>query len=552
MLVLLDNVHDADQVAPLLPGAAGCLVIVTSRDDLVGLVMTYGAHPLALALLPPDEARRMLARRIGPERITAEPAAADEIVRHCAGLPRAVAIVAARAAIHPALPLAALAAEFDDALGALDRAVDVRAIFSWSYRTLGDPAARLFRLVAGLHPGPDSTIPAAASLAGVPVSAARPLLAELSRANLLTESGPGRYSCHDLLRSYAAELCAARDADRDAARRRLVDHYVHTAYAAMLHLSGRLDTVAPPPPAAGVAVTDVTGPDDALAWCTAERPALVAVLTLAHGLDLDRHACHLARALFDLLHRQGRWHDRPDIQRLALAAARRLGDRAEASRAHRNLALALADLGRFEDAHHHLDAALEWSDDDLAGRAWTYYHRDLVYAIQGRSADALDAARRAHDLFDELGDHVGQAIALTDLGWHHGRLGNHGPALELCEQALVMHQKLGNRGHEAHTWSCLAEIRLQSGDHAGAARCYGPSLDLFRELGDRYAEASILAYLGACHHLAGDRAAARAQWRDAHALLGELDPLTTEQIHDQLALVDGSVADAFRASVTAR
>jgi DNA-binding SARP family transcriptional activator/Flp pilus assembly protein TadD len=552
MLVLLDNARDTDQVAPLLPGAAGCLVVITSRDHLAGLVTTYGAHPLALALLPPDEARRLLARRIGIERIAAEPAAADEIVRRCAGLPLALAIVAARAAIHPAHPLDALAGELRDALGALDRAVDVRAIFSWSYRTLGEPAARLFRLVAGLHPGPDSTIPAAASLAGVPVPAARLPLAELTRANLLTESAPGRYSCHDLLRSYAAELCAARDADRDTARHRIVDHYVHSGHAAMLHLHGHLDTVAPPVPGGGVVVTDFAGPDDAMAWCAAERPALLAALTLAADLGLDRHACHLARTLFDLLHRQGRWHDRPDTQRVALAAARRLGDPAEESRAHRNLAVTLADLGRFEEAHHHLDAALERSHDDPAGTAWTHYHRDLVYAIEGREADALDAARRAHDLFAELGDHVGQAVALTDLGWHHGRLGNHGPAVDLCEQALVMHQKLGNRGHEAHTLSCLAEIRLQLGDAGEAARCYGASLDLFRELGDRYAEASILAYLGACHHLAGDHGAARAQWRDAHALLGELDPSTTDQIHAQLALVDGSVADAFLVSVTAR
>jgi DNA-binding SARP family transcriptional activator/Flp pilus assembly protein TadD len=551
VLVLLDNARDGDQVGPLLPGAAGCLVVVTSRDHLAGLVMTYGARPLALALLPPDEARRLLARRIGPERIAAEPAAAAEIVRRCAGLPLALAIVAARAAIHPEHPLGALAGELRDALGALDRAVDVRAIFSWSYRTLGAPAARLFRLVAGLHPGSDSTVPAAASLAGVPVPAARAPLAELTRANLLTESAPGRYSCHDLLRSYAAELGATHDADRDAARRRVVDHYVHTGHAAMLHLHGHLDTVAPPAPGAGVAVTDFAGPDDAMAWCTAERPALLAALTLAADLGLDRHACHLARTLFDLLHRQGRWHDRPDTQRVALAAARRLRDRAEESRAHRNLAVTLADLGRFEEAHHHLDAALERSHDNRAGQAWTHYHRDLVYAIEGREADALDAARRAHDLFEELGDHVGQAVALTDLGWHHGRLGNHGPAIDLCEQALVMHQKLGNRGHEAHTLSCLAEIRVQLGDFAGAARCYGPSLDLFRELGDRYAEASILAYLGACHHLAGDHAAARAQWLDAHALLGELDPFTTDQIRAQLALVDGSVADAFLASVTA-
>jgi DNA-binding SARP family transcriptional activator/Tfp pilus assembly protein PilF len=545
MLVVLDNARDADQVAPLLPGAPGCLVVVTSRDHLAGLVLAYGARPLTLGLLPPAEAGRLLAARIGRDRLAAEPGAAEEIVRCCAGLPLALAIVAARAAIHPAHPLGALAGELRDALGALERAADVRAIFSWSYDTLDEAAARLFRLVAGLHPGPEATIGAAASLAGVPAPRVRGPLADLARANLLTEHAPGRYSCHDLLRAYAAELCEARDADREAARHRVVDHYVHTAHAAALHLSGHIETVAPDAPSPGVSVTGFAAPDEALAWSTAERAALLGAVKLAGELGLDRRVCHLARALFVFLHRQGRWHDRAETQAAALAAARRLGDLAEETRAHRNLAWALADLGRFDEAHGNLDAALERSHDDLAGQAWTHYHRDIVFAVQGREADALDAARRAHDLFDRLGDQVGLALALTELGWHHGRLGNHGEALDLCGQALVLHQKLGTRSGETHTLSCLADTHLRMGDPAGAIPRYHEALDLFRRLGDLYGEASTLAHLGACHHVAGDHAAAHEQWRRAYALLGDLDPSTADQVHTQLTVIDESAADAF-------
>jgi tetratricopeptide (TPR) repeat protein len=307
-----------------------------------------------------------------------------------------------------------------------------------------------------------------------------------------------------------------------------------------------METIAPAAASPGVSVTDFAGLDEAMAWFTAERPALLAALKLAADLGLDRHICQLAPALFVFLHRQGRWHDRAETQRTALAAARRLGDPAEETRAHRNLAWALADLGRFDDAHYNLDAALERSHDDPAGQAWTHYHRDLVFAVQGREAEALDAARRAYDLFDQLGDQVGQAIVLTDLGWHHGRLGNHGQALDLCEQALVLHQKLSNRPHEAHTWSCLADTHLHLGDPAGAVPCYRHALDLFREFGDLYAEASTLAHLGACHHLAGDDAAAHEHWRHAHALLGGLDPSATDQIHTQLTTIDKPTADAFR------
>ncbi len=548
MLVLLDNARDAEQVAPLLPGTPGCLVMVTSRDHLAGLVMTYGAHPLTVDLLPFDEAQRLLARRLGPDRIAAEPAAVDEIVRRCAGLPLALAIVAARAAIRPTHPLGALADELRDVLGALGQAADVRAVFSWSYGTLGETGARLFRLVAGLHPGPDATVAAAASLAGIPIARVEAPLAELTSANLLTERAKGRYSAHDLLRAYAAELCNVHDADGVAAQRRIVDHYVQTAYAALERLDGHLETIALAAPLPGVCIPDIAGPEEAMAWLTEERSALLAASKLAAGLGLDREVGHLARALSFVLHRRGFWHDRVETQQDAVAAAQRLGDPVEEARALRNLAWALADLGRFDDAHRALDTALERSRDDPVGQAWAHYYRDLVFAIEGREAEALDAAGRAYDLFEQLGDEVGQAVALTDLGWHHGRLGEHSQALELGEQALILHQKLSNRGYEAHTWSCLADTHLQLGDPAAAVRCDHRALELFRELGDLYGEAGTLAHIGACHQLSGDHPAAGEVWRDAHDLLGDLDPYTIEQIHTQLATVDRAVADAFRRS----
>ncbi|XRQ09490.1 BTAD domain-containing putative transcriptional regulator [Actinomadura welshii] len=546
MLVLLDNARDADQVAPLLPAAPGCLVVVTSRDHLPGLVVAHGARPVPLDPLPPDESMRLLAARLGRDRVAADPAAADRIVRRCAGLPLALAIVAARAAVHPRHPLGALAAELGDALGALEGATDVRAVFSWSYDTLGEEAARMFRLVGGLHSGPACTVAAAASLAGVPAPRARGALAELARANLLTEQAPGRYSCHDLLRAYASELCRDHDIDRDAARRRLVDHYVHSARAAAQRGHGPTESAGSEAPRPGVQVTGFPEPDEALAWLTTERPALLTALALAAEHGFDRDVCRLAQALFVVLHRQGRWHERAETQRAGLAAAQRLDDPAEECRAHRNLAAALADLSRFDEAHDHLDAALARSHGDPAAQAWTHYCRDLIYGLQGRDADALAAARRAHDLFEQAGDQAGQALALTDLGWYTGRLGDHQKALDLCERALVLHQKSGNRALEAHTWSCMADTHLRSGDPAAAAPRYRQAIALFREVGDTYGEASTIAHLGACHHVAGDEEAAHEGWRDARTLLDDLDPSATDQIRTQLTTIDGSAAEAFR------
>ncbi len=211
MLLLLDNASDADQVRPLLPGSADCLVLVTSRHQLPGLVATEGARPLTLDVLRHGEAVRLLGARLGADRLQAEPAAVDEIVKRCAGLPLALAIVAARAATVPAFPLAATAADLRsdaggglDAFAGADPATDVRAVFSWSYQALSTAAGRLFRLV-GSCPGPDLGMAAAGCLAGLPAAVVRPLLAELTTAHLLAEPAPGRYAMHDLLRGYATD-----------------------------------------------------------------------------------------------------------------------------------------------------------------------------------------------------------------------------------------------------------------------------------------------------------------------------------------------------------
>jgi hypothetical protein len=214
------------------------VAVVTSRNRLVGLVATEGASSLTLDLLSPDDARELLTGRLGTTLVTSEPAAVSDIIDRCARLPLALTVAAARAITAPHLPLAAIASELRGASHALDpfsvgdTAADVRAVLSWSYRALTVAAARLFRLL-GLHPGPDVSLAVAASLGALRPDQARDVLAELTRSHLLAEHEPGRYAFHDLLRAYAAEQVVNRDSQqvRDAAVRRLVDHYLRGAYA---------------------------------------------------------------------------------------------------------------------------------------------------------------------------------------------------------------------------------------------------------------------------------------------------------------------------------
>jgi tetratricopeptide (TPR) repeat protein len=420
----------------------------------------------------------------------------------------------------------------------------MRAVFSSSYLTLSAPAARLFRLL-GLHPGPDITANAAASLAGIPLSQARRLLTELTRAYLITEPTAGRYAFHDLLRAYAGELAHTHDTggERRAAAHRMLDHYLHTAHTAAQYPHG--DNVTPAAAQAGVSPEPLTTRDDASAWLAAEQHVLLAVLTHAAHAGFDRHTCQLAGVLFTFLHQRGRWNDRIATQQAALDAAHRLGDPAEQARAHRRLAMASADLGRYDDAHHHLRRALDLCGElgDLAGQAWTHYLGNLVACLQGRTVEALDAAQQALRLFEAAGDRSGQTTALTDVGWHHGQLGNHQQALTSLREALTLHQELDNQPYQAHTWSCLGDTHQQLGEPSLAIACYQQALDLFQTLGARHAEASTLAHMGASYHAAGDPDAARAVWRRTLDMLDDLDQPAADQIRAQLRHLGQSAAE---------
>lgn len=201
VLIVLDNARDAQQVRPLLTGGPGCLVVITSRNRLTGLVATDGVNPVVVEPLSTEDSRQLLADRLG----TPLDSAAEEVITRCAGLPLALTVVAARA-VCTGFPLRVIVEELRAGLDSFDggdSAADVRTAFSWSYRALGPEAARLFRLL-GPHPGPDISAENAAVLFGTP--RVRPLLAELTRAHLLVERRPGLFVLHDLLRAYAVEL----------------------------------------------------------------------------------------------------------------------------------------------------------------------------------------------------------------------------------------------------------------------------------------------------------------------------------------------------------
>ena len=287
VLVILDNARDAAQVRPLLPGSRSCLALVTSRARLPGLAATEGARLVPLDVLTAGDAHELLASRLG-ERARAEADAAHQLTEACSRLPLALSIVAARVAARPYLPLADLARELADAQGRLealdagDPVASIRAVFSWSCEQLSGPAARMFRLL-GLHAGPDVTIAAAASLAGVDRGQAAAAVAELADTHLIAEHAPGRYAFHDLLRAYAAYLARATDSDaeRHDAVLRVLDHYLHTSSAGSRVLNPVRPHITLAPAQRGVVPELLSYASETLAWYEAERQVLIAAIAQA-------------------------------------------------------------------------------------------------------------------------------------------------------------------------------------------------------------------------------------------------------------------------------
>jgi tetratricopeptide (TPR) repeat protein/DNA-binding XRE family transcriptional regulator len=531
MLVVLDNARDADQVRPLLPGGRSCLVVVTSRSELPGLAVAESAHPISLDVLSPADARELLADRMGAERLASQPQAADELVRLCARLPLALAIAASRAAARPQLSLAMLADQIRDAqarldsLGTGDAATSLRAVFSWSYDLLRSPAARMFRLL-GLHPGPDISVPAATSLAGLPMGDAAALLAELSGAHLIEERVPGRYAFHDLMRSYAAEQAMVAD---DAQRRqdaveRVLDHYLHTAHAAELLLYPARDPITVLPHRPSVRPEPLTDHAAALAWFTAEHQTLLAACAHAASQGLDRHAWQLPWTMVHFLDMTGRWNELATIQQRGITAAQRLADLEGQANAHCDLGRALVRLGRLDDADAQLRTALSLQEQAGCESARARLHLDLaqVAGRRGRHHEALAEDRLALDLYRAIGALPGQARALNNIGWTHAALDDFERAVKCCAEALELNRSLGHRLGEAANLDSLGYAYLGLGRYREAEVCCRSAEELFLALGDRYNRAVTLIHLGDAHRGNGHVADARAAWRQALAIMDDL------------------------------
>jgi DNA-binding SARP family transcriptional activator/Tfp pilus assembly protein PilF len=530
VLVVLDNARGPDQVRPLLPGGAGCLTVITSRDRLAGLAVLEGARLLPLGVLSPGEALAVLAAGLGADRVGADPDAAADVAALCACLPLALRIAAAHLSRHARQPLSGLAAELREGnrLSVLSVAGDeqsaVRGSFDLSYTALR-PAARRMFLLAGLSPGGALSTRAAAALAAGPADGARAVLADLTEAHLMDEEEPGRFGMHDLLRLYAGDRALAElgPQEREAAIGRLCDFYLRATTAAARVLYPNMQRL--PLPArlgdpAAVADRDTGaafgGHADALDWLETERANLVTTVTWAAGHGPREAAWLIADAMRGYFWMRRYAADWLAVAAAGLAAAGPAGSREDdgepraMAAAHISLAQAERLLTRYDVAADHLEqaAALARRAGWQQGTAAAFGSLANVYRDQGRMAESADNHRRALEVYRATGGRGGEATSLVNLGNVLLETGNAADAVAHLEQALAIHREIGARTAEGNVLNSLGCAHLIQGATQDAQRYFDAALAVHRETGSLEGEADDLSNMAESHIDAGrlDRA----------------------------------------------
>jgi tetratricopeptide (TPR) repeat protein/transcriptional regulator with XRE-family HTH domain len=509
MLILLDNAATESQVAPLLPGAPGCLVLITSRRRLTGLDRT---HTVSLDTLPLPDAVTLFLRTTGEQRLAGtSPELIAETVQLCGRLPLAIRIAAARLRSRPAWGVVDLMERLRDhgqrlrELEAGHRSVT--AALDLSYQQLPSDLRRGYRLL-GLHPGPHIDVYAAAALTDTTVGQARRLLDHLLDANLLQEAAPGRCVFHDLVSAHAAQVATApvdADSARHAALSRLFDHFRYTASMAALAASPFDRDRHPPAPDPTTPTPALRDPAQAAEWLDAELPNLLAAAHYAADHGWPGHTVHLSVALERHLRSRSRYREADALHRRALAVARAGADRSGEVDALVSLGFVHRMQGGHEAAAGHYVQALTIAQaagdrtgevDALIGLGWTH-------GPQGRHQLATDLFRRALEIASATGNRTGELNALNGLGpilWLQGR---YDEAAEQCRSALHLARVTGNRTGEVAALIGLGDLHVLQEGYARAADHYSTALGISRTIGSRTGELTALRGLGHVHRKLG-------------------------------------------------
>jgi len=509
-LLVLDNAADSDQVAPLLPGGGGCLVLVTSRrhlGDLPGAVL-----PMLLQGLPATQATEMFLQ-LAPRAASGSRQEAEEMVQLAGYLPLAVSLLARVYMKHPTWTLGDLASETKASLLTLTaERVSVAGAFDVSYRYLAADDRLLLRRLS-VHPGTMVDAYSAAVLAGMPLQPAGQHLEVLRNEGFLTEVSYRRYGMHDLIRRYAQDRSDADPAaERDKALQRLLDYYEYVTAISQGRLARQPATepgiaIGRPPPAEAPDLRDRT---QALSWARAERSNLLACLDYATRTGQQARVIAFTAALAPLLRQDGPWTEAIARHAVAVNAARHLGDRMGEAIALGNLGNVRRLTGDYQGAAEAARAALDIFRHlrDKVGQANALTDLGSALYFLDDYADATKCHEKALDIYRDLGERLGQGEALAELGAVRSVTGDFPGATEALETALGILVDCGNQEAQANVLNFLGIVRRLTGNVAGAVEALEAALGIFREGSNPGGEANALVELGAVYSLIGNHAGA--------------------------------------------
>jgi DNA-binding SARP family transcriptional activator/tetratricopeptide (TPR) repeat protein len=525
VLVLLDNVRQADDVRLLLPGHPRCAVLVTSREGMPGLVAGDGARSFVIEPLRPHESLALLGGVLGAEVLDAAPEAAADLAETCAHWPLALRIAGAHLAGRPALDLARYVGELrgEDRLDALaiegDEQLAMRAAFDLSYVGLAADARAAFRLL-GMVPGDDISTAAAAALLGCDVVGARRLLGTLVRANLVRQPAAGRFTSHDLLREYAAAKALAEDDEetRRAAMRRLLDFYIDTSLNATASLRSLRPDVS-----TGTSrerALEFADRRQALEWCEVEQANLAAATRCAAESGFVEHAWRLPVAQWAFFDLAKRFAESIPVLEIAIAAAHTIDDPTVRSITSQALAMTYGDAERYDDAiplcHEVLD--IRRATGDRRGEGLALNALAICHLRRQESEKGIGLLEESRRILVEVGERQGEAITLNTLSGALAACGRGDEAVAVSLEALrlvegtddpvVMGRFLDNYGN-----ALAAAGRVDD-----AVRAYRSAQSKAVEARDHTTEAAALDNLARTLAAMGDVAGARECLTEALAL----------------------------------
>jgi DNA-binding SARP family transcriptional activator/Tfp pilus assembly protein PilF len=507
LLIVLDNAATESQVAPLLPGASGCLVLVTSRRRLAGLDHT---STLSLDTLPLSDAVALLRQCVNDSSLTTDPDLVDELVELCGRLPLAIRIAAARLRSHPTWNLAHLTQRLRHQQHRLAELAagqrSVTAALDLSYQDLSGDQRRAYQLL-GLHPGADTDLYATAALLDYTLTEAGLLLEQLLEAHLVQEPIPGRYRFHDLIRAHASLTANHQETEngRLTAVDRLLDYYRHTAAMAMDVVYPYEHERRPQVPPAATASPDLSGAASAQSWLDGELPNLLAAATFAAQRERPAHLLHFSAILHRHLRTRGLYHDAVALHGMALITARATGAQTAELEALSGLGHIRRMQSRYEEATDHLWQALQLArtTGDRAAELEALVGLGHVHRLECRYEEATDHYHQALQLGRETGNRTAELNALTGLGHMHRRHGRLEQSIDHYHQALRLAHATGNRSGELDVRTALGHIHRRQGRLAQSVDQHRQALQLAHATGHHTAEQNALNGLGRSYRMQG-------------------------------------------------